>query len=247
MSNIKQLLKELAEREAESKIVPEEAEPTIRAGVEAIVRNAKQEIERLSLLYMEEVMQHVVVLSVVGEHAREFAQLAQNKMNVATVSARMATEYLIENVKRRSGANVYVQHAHFVFLDELNNLRRHYQILQLPPLNTPSYQDGIYEKPLEEAIDKLVWSNYGSMLDSAIVRREIGKMALAARFSGKYLPVVLYNRVNTSLDPRYVPQPTLTMEVTESVNDKMVKKALEELKSKVVDLKAKTTATEGSK
>jgi hypothetical protein len=79
--------------------------------------------------------------------------------------------------------------------------------------------------------------NYEGSLYSAVSLREIEAKALAEEFSGKALPVVLYN-TKTETDRNFLPPTFEKVEAPEEVTEAFVKTKLFEVKKK---LKAAST------
>jgi hypothetical protein len=235
MNNLKELLQTLSEKEAEAAIEPTQTDPRVRAGVEALVRNAKAELGKLQTGYKDAVMSNVVIIGVTGKSAKEFADAAE-KVGSLAVDFDQIVDRLATNVVARGSGDIYTSHAHFMLLDELSKVRLEYDIVQLPTPMINAYSDGIYNIPVREAISKLLLKNYGGSLQSAVTRRVIGNLALAARFSGKKLPVVVYN-LNSDVDVRFIPAPATIIESNGKVTEALVKKKLTEIKSLLSDKK----------
>lgn len=238
---LKDIVAQLKDKEAEAAIIPEEAPQATRAGVEAIVRNARQDIEALSGRYLEEVMKHVVVIAVTGANSAEFANFAKYKYRTMALDGQLATKRFLDSVVNRTNVGVYNQNAHFMVLDELNRFKLEYGIMSLPPLQLPVYTDGILDSPVGEAVPRILNKSYGRALDAVAVRREIGKAALIDRFAGKHLPVVVYNYVDFAGD--FMPAPVLTVDASGPINEKFVKKQLDQVRAQIVGNK-KADSTE---
>ena len=231
MNTLKEILTKLQEKEAESKIIPEEVDYKTRAGVEAIVRNAKTDIDALSRSYKEQVMSNVVLVAVKGKTAKEFAEAA-SKSGAVAVDFNLIVDRLVSNLASRAVGATFTSNANFMLLDEMQKVRLEYDMVQLPTPQINAYNDGIYDAPLAEAIKKLILKNYGSGFQSAITRREIGKAALAARFGGKKLPVIVYN-LDQDVDTRFIPAPTATLTSNAAVSANIVKKKLAEIRAQL--------------
>jgi len=230
---IKNLLDQLRDKRAEASILPEEAEPRVRAGVEAIVRNAKQAVESLSDEYKNAVMAHVVLIAVRGPNSKEFADLAEAKMKTLAVDFTAIQTKLISNLVTRNASKTYGQNEHFLVLDEFNRLRIEQKFLSLPAPKIERYNDGIYEAPLELAIPMLIKKNYEGSLFSAMTRRTIGALALEKEFVGKFLPVVIYN-YEPPVDQTFLPLPTVEVDADGKVTEKSVRSAMNDVRAKMV-------------
>jgi hypothetical protein len=235
MITLKEALAKVTEVSADAAIDPTACDPRVRAGVEAKVRNANQDLERVSKEYKDILMSSVVVIGVKGKTASEFAQSAQ-KAGAVTVDFNLIVDRLTENLSKRAAGPIYTSHVHFMLLDELSKIRLEYDIVQLPTPQINTYVDGIYDAPLAIAIKKLLTKNYGTSLQSAVTRREIGKLGLAAGFAGKKLPVILYN-LDEDVDVKFIPNPVTTLTSDGKVTDNAVKKKLSEVKNMLIEKK----------
>jgi hypothetical protein len=228
MNQLKDILNTLQEREVEANIQPEDIDPKVRAGVEALVRNAKSSIETVSRQYREAVMENVVIIGVNGKTSKQFAEVAQS-LGTLAVDFNLIQDRLVNSLKNRAVGELYTSDAHFKLIDELSKIRLEYDMAQLPTPQVNAYNDGIYDFPLNVAIPKLLLKNYETALESAITRREIGKAALSSKFAGKKLPVVLYN-LSRGVDTRFIPAPIMTIDSNNEVTAAVVKKKLSDVK-----------------
>jgi hypothetical protein len=112
----------------------------------------------------------------------------------------------------------------------LSRIRLKYDIVSLPTPIINNYNDNVYDQPIEVAVRRLLEKNYGSSLQSAVTRREIGRKALEARFSGKKLPVMVYNLLER-VDTRFLPDPSADIVSNSVPNETVVKKKLTEVKN----------------
>lgn len=234
-NRLKELLDEVADKEATTKIEPARVQASIRAGTEAMVRNATADLPKVKDLYMNEVMNHVIIIAVNGPGQDEFANIAKYKYDTRTVDYKLVQKTLTDRIKARNASNKYTNQEHFLLLDELTKIKTEYQMVQLPPPRNNGYMEGAYNKGLEEGLETLIKINYGSSLNSAITRREIGKLALEDKFSAKYYAVVLKNFTgNDAVDIRFLPQPVTIVDTgTEKITEKEVKSVLDKVNTMV--------------
>lgn len=235
MNSLKEVLQRLTDVEADSKLEPTECDPRVRAGIEAKVRNAKQDLDRVSKEYKDALMNNVVVIGVTGKTAGDFATSAE-KAGAIIVDFNFIVDDMADKLSRRAVGDLYTSDAHFKLLDELSKVRIEYDMVQLPTPQVNAYSDGIYNAPLKEAITKLFAKNYGSSLQSAVSRRTIGAKGLVARFGGKKLPVIIYN-LTEQVDTRFIPNPVITITSDGKVTDNGVKKKLSEVKNMLLEKK----------
>jgi hypothetical protein len=242
MNQLKELLKQLKDKQADSKIIPEQSDPRVRAGVEAMVRNAGPAIKDLENRYKEAVMGHVVVIGATGAGAKVFADMAVKQKCLGVDYTMIKTRFAKRLSERQRDAK-FNQHSFFLLLDEIAKARIDYNMVRLPNPVNKGNAAGIIDQPLGEAVDRIIVKNYGQGLYSAISRREIGNAALAQEFSGKSLPVVLYNYAG-SVDPSFLPNPVTTVDVPADVTEAFVRQVFSKVRSLVVGSNAKTTKTE---
>lgn len=224
MNKLKEMIDKIQETEAQSRIRPEESDPRTRNGVEAMVRNAKGSLEQLYSEYKEAVMQNVVIIGVSGETSKEFAEKAES-LGSLSVDFNLIKDRLKNGLASRAVGERYNSNAHLMFLAEISQIRLEFNIVRLPVPQVNGYSDGVYDSPLNTAIDRIIENNYGASLQSAVTRREIGKKALEKRFWGKKLPVIVYN-LEGVVDTNFIPLPVATVESSGKVTESSVKKKL---------------------
>jgi hypothetical protein len=229
MNQLEEILSKISEKEAEAGIHPEEVDPKVRQGVEALVRNAKAELTKINAEYRDEVMNSVVVIGVTGETAKQFAEKAESVGAIA-VDFHLIQDRLVGALENSSVGDVYTSNAHFRLISELSQIRLDYDMVALPTPQINAYNDGIYDSPLKLAVERLLDKCYQSSLQCAVTRREIGKKALALRFTGQKLPVVVYN-MDRDADTRFLPMPVVQFSSDKDVTDEGVKKKLSEIKT----------------
>lgn len=243
---LEDILKEIEEKNAEASRDVSALEPRQIPGAVGMVRAAKDRLVELSKLYKEEVMRRVVIIAVSGPYAEEFANIAKYAHKTLAVDYKGVVNRLVQNMHKRNANHKWTQHEHFMLLTELNQLKVDYDIQALPPPQINYATDNVNEKPLKEAVELIFNKNYGGGLYSAISRRDIQKSALDGLFSGKALPVVLYNYDN-SLDTSMLPLPVDVLELTEPVNPELVAEKLGDVKNKLKGGKKAKTQQEKSK
>lgn len=226
---LKDILKKLSDKEAEAAINPEDVDPRVRAGVEAIVRNAKVDLVTIQKEYKEAVMDNVVLIAINGDYSKQFAEIAES-MGALTINFNEVNENLVKSLESAQLGDVYTSNMHFALLGELSRIRLKYDIVTLPTPMVNNYNDNVYDQPIDVAVRRLIDKNYGTSLQSAVTRREIGRKALEARFSGKKLPVVIYNLL-LRVDTRFLPDPSADISANSIPNETVVKKKLTEVKN----------------
>jgi hypothetical protein len=238
MNKLKELYTKILDVIADTEIDASATDPRVRAGVEAKVRNAKQDLERVKREYKDALIGHVVVIGVNGSSATEFAASAE-KAGAIAVDFNFIVDKTAENLSKRAIGSEFTSEALFKLIDELSKVRLEYDMIQLPTPRVDAYADGIYNAPLREAIAKLFSKNYGSSLQSAVTRRLIGDKGLDAKFTGKKLPVIVYN-LDQDMDVRFIPAPVTIITSNGKVTDNGVKKKLAEVKAMLSDKQEET-------
>jgi hypothetical protein len=163
-----------------------------------------------------------------------------------SVDFNLIKDRLTVALRRCGQGDLYTSNVAFALNAELGQIKRDYNMLSLPPPQITGYNQGIYDAPIAEAVDKIVDIYYGSQLQSAVTRREIGKLALALRFTGQKLAVVVYN-LDKDVDTTFIPNPVSQLVSDKEVTEELVTKQLVSIK-KLINKKSNKTgqeATEG--
>jgi hypothetical protein len=241
MSKLKELLLQIAEKDAETRINPEDADPRVRQGVEAIKRNAEIQVGEIKNQYKDIVIGHAVIIAVQGPGSAKFAELATKKVKVQALDYKLISQQITQNLLARGHTGPYNQNAHMMLWDEMNRARIKYGFIRLPQPQA-HYTDGVFDATVDYALDFIFEKNYGSSLYSSVTRREIGELALKNRFDGEKLPVVLYNYTG-AFDPMFLPAPVLTVTAEEDVTERFVKSTLNEVRLIVTGKKEEVQET----
>lgn len=228
MDELKEILNKVKDAEATIALDAEDVDPRVRAGVEANIQNAKVDIGILEKQYMDAVMKHVLVFNVSGPFAKDFASKAE-AAGLLHHDYNEVIEILIERLQARNAPTPYDTNTHFMLIDELSKLRREYSMLTLPTPMVNAGVDAVYNEELPTALRNLIKKNYGESLNSAIVRRKIGKSAYDLRFKGKKIGIILTNN-NGSVDTTMLPSPILTFEANTEMTDEEVVEKIKEVR-----------------
>jgi hypothetical protein len=245
MSELKELLDTINDLRVTAKVDPGLNPASTRTAVEAMIRNAKNDLPKAEDAYKEAVMNHVIIIGVNGPGQNEFANIAKYKFGTITADYNQVKDRIITNIKKRNATNKYTNQEHFLLLDELTKIKTDYNMRTLTPPSNNGYMEGAYNGTLEDGIEKLIKVNYGNSLASAIVRREIGKTALEQNFTAKYQPVILINfNEDVGVDTKFLPRPVAVIETTAKVTEKEVKDTLTKVNMNVRGIKAKKSSPE---
>ena len=231
--SLKEIITQLVEKQAESRVDPSECDPRVRSGAEGLVRAAKVAVEQLELQYKTEVIKAVVVIAVHGPGAEQFAKISQSAFKALTVDFHYILDNLAQAVKSHGGQSEYNSQEHWLLVSELMRVRQDYEIASIQPPVVNYQKDGVYLSPLRQAIQVLIEKNYGNSLYSVVSHRLISRLALQAQFTGKTLPVVLYN-CKGDVDNLSLPLPTCTIHVKEGeANEDFVKNVFLNVKNQI--------------
>lgn len=228
MNTLKDLLNSIKEQKALLEVNPEDVDPRIRNTFEGSLRNAKEDLLKLEDQYKNLVMQSTVVIVVKGKEAKVFADIAREA--AIALDYKFLLRELVSALQTRNAPDPYESNTHFMLIDELNKIKLKYNMVRLPTPMINGYNDGVYGADLSTAIDILISKNYGEGLYSAVVRREIGDIALDGEFAGKKLPVFLYNN-SGEVDVNFLPMPISTIEINEKMDKEEVLDKIKELRS----------------
>lgn len=241
---LKELLTKISQKEAEAAIFPEDANPNVRQGVEAMVRNAKADLETLRKQYKESVLNAIRVIGVKGETSEQFAQIARETTGSVVLNFNSIVDRITKSLLSQALGDRYTTNAHFALVGELSRIRLEYDMVRLPsPMVSPN--DPVYGYPIVDAVPLIIEKNYGTSLQSAVSRRDACQAALDARFSGAKLPVILYN-VKGDVDSNLLPNLIMTLESNDTPTEISVKKKLSQAKKLLTDTKDSKLADEAT-
>ena len=232
MSTLKEILEKLKDKRAEAAIDAEGLNPKVRSMGEGIIRNAKREIVELEKQYKKEVSKHALIIGVTGPGASKFAEIAKEDFKTLSVDYMGSVKYLTASIEKRGGRKTYGSQEHFMLMTELNQIKVKSDMVKLPQPQIGPH-DGVWEQPIADAINKMFVRNYGGGFYSAITLREIETQALKEEFSGKTLPVVVYN-LDVPVDTTMLREPYENIETTsEDITKEFVKSVLMSVKNKL--------------
>lgn len=228
MNKLKNIMDQIKEEQAMLAINPEDVDPRVRNTFEGQLRNSKEKLAQLEESYKNAVMEHTVIITVKGSEANHFASLA--KEAAVSLNYKLILENLVSALEARNAPVPYDSNTHFMLLDELAKVRIKYNIARLPNPLVNGYNDGVYGSDLETAVDILINKNYEQGLYSAITRKEIGNVALNGEFTGKKLPVFIYNN-DGQVDVNFLPMPIAVIEINKKMDKEEVLGKIKELRS----------------
>lgn len=228
MNKLKEMLDLIKEQKAVLAINPEDVDPRIRNTFEGELRNAKEKLEGLEDAYKNLVIGNTVIITIKGSEAENFASFA--KEAAVALDYKMLISDLVNSLKNRRAPEPYDSNTHFMLVDELNKIKIKYNMVRLPTPMVNGYNDGVYGSDLFTALDILFAKNYGEGLHSAIIRREIGDIALNGEFQGKKLPVFLYNH-SGEVDVNFLPAPISAVEINKKMDKEEVLDKIKELRT----------------
>jgi hypothetical protein len=234
METLKPLMDEILEVKADMAIEPNDADARVRSGVEARVRNATAKLPTLETKYRDQIKNHVVLIGVVGEGAKEFANIAKYVFKTAIADHNTLNNRLQLNFANRSARMDWNNQESYMLLDELAKLKHEFAIYTLP---NPSFNIGNINLQGEntfKVIDQVLKHNYGHQLHTIALLNDIFKSALSSHFGGKLLPVIVYSDSATEdtlvIDEAVLPKLHSVFTVSLPVTDDTVKAVLEDVK-----------------
>ena len=228
----KELLAKINDKRAEANIDVSLLKPGVQSTAEGLRAVAAKEAEILSDEYMTLVAKKCVIVAVNGPGCAKFVEVAKTK-GWAAINYTALLDRLTANIKQRSNRDDFSNQEFWMFVDELNRLKLDYKILQIPMPKIDHTKEQVYDQPTAVAVRKIVMSNYGDSLFSAICMRDIGAAALAGNFDGITLPVVLYN-CDGETDNHFLPTPISCVTVDIDATDESIAKTLQGVNVKKV-------------
>lgn len=208
---------------------------SIRPAIEGKIRSAQASLRNLENQYRDQIVSQIALISVSGKYAKEFAEIAQSKFKTLSFDYISLVERIASSVISRGGRDFYDSHEHWMVMDELNQIKLKYKLASIPPLTAKFSQ-----KNLRESLIDSLGSTYSGSLYSAVLRGDIGIAALEAGFTGKVLPVIIYNYIEP-VDERIVKKPVANIEANSKPTEKLVKEQLVKVKT---NLKSKDQMTQ---
>jgi hypothetical protein len=113
-------------------------------------------------------------------------------------------------------------------MDELNKIKMNYKQSHLPLFQAQF--DGVSSGGgIKEGLLVQITKQYGGKLYSIVTKGDVGVKALEMGFTGKKLPVILYNYI-VPLDTKLLPEPVAVFSVDSKPTKKSVKDKLIEIK-----------------
>jgi len=205
-------------------------EHRLRAGMEGKIRAAQSDLPKYVDMYKARVVQDSVIIQIKGKYGKEFAEISK-AFKTLPIDFLKVIDDIGDSILKRGGKDRYTSHEHLMVMDELNKIKQNYKISQLPVFQAKF--DGVGpDATLKTALLTQITNQYGNQLYSAVTRGEIGIQAMSVGFSGKRLPVVLYNSILPS-DSYMLPSPVETITINEKPTKESVKEVLLSLKEKI--------------
>lgn len=237
---LKEILDKMKDKKAILNIHPSKVDPGIRSTFEGNQRAAKSELLSLENEYKKTAVKNSVLISITGAKAKEFVQKASGQ--VIGVNYKQVLEDLNLAMVNSRQPETFQQQSFLALLGELNRMKARYGISAMPMPQNNLQALGVIGMEMKEAIKTIIEANYQDQLYSASSRVLIGELALAGNFSGKKLPVFMYNVGQP--DAYFLPSISKEVEINSEMNDDQVN---EELKRIAESMKPKTKQTKQTK
>lgn len=224
--NLDELYVEITKTKAMADKNFEDQPLNIRAGMEGRIRAARESLAKLVSDYKTTAVKSSAIIALSGEYGKQFADLS-TEFNVLSFDFSQGINTIIEKIMGREGKKEFDNAEFFLLLSELNIFKVKYGLSSLPPVNM---QSSIIGKPTGEAIKRLLGKSYVSQINSVVIRSLIGEKAYETGFSGKIIPVALYN-TDDDIDTVLLNRPVAVLPVTESVDRALVISTLNSVKA----------------
>jgi hypothetical protein len=225
-STLKEIIVELKDAQATSKVILEDVEPAVRAGVEGKIRQSERLIGQLKNRYRSEISRRLYIVAAKGKYSADFAEKARSK--VMCVDNGFATNLLAKRISAKSRFDSFGGQELIMLRGELNNFQREFDLSNIPPIQDHNLAQLVAHLPLRDAIETVLTKNFGYQIHSAIIRRHVADLALENLHEASNLVVVIYNYVGT--DDSLLPPPAITLDFSEEVTEDKVAATLEEIK-----------------
>ena len=212
-----------------SQLDPSLIESRIRAGMEGKIRNARSELVGIEDTYKAKVADDCAIIAVKGKYGKEFAEIS-SELKTLPVDFLSVIDTISDSILSRGGKDQYTGKEHLMVMDELNKIKMNHKLSHLPLFQAKF--DGVNSGAgVKEGLLIQLTKQYGGQLYSIVTRGEIGRSALDMGFTGKSLPVILYNYI-VPLDSKLLPEPKDVISVDSKPTKKSVKETLMEIKQK---------------
>jgi len=226
---LKELLDQIKELTAESNIEPEAVAPSVRAGTEAIKRNAIRNLAEKKAEYLQLVPNHFGVIAVTGDSGEEFAREATNigylALNYEEVNKRLA-----KAINARSAKGEFYSPEYWAMIEELTNIKSDLKAQSLPVPNFKTDEAGRFAS-IDDAVKTLIERELGTELYALYTRKLAAEKALELKFHGDLIPIIVYNYKEGN--GWALPSPIGLITANETTTDQ-VKEVLEQVKTKIL-------------
>jgi hypothetical protein len=218
--SLKDIVKQLKLARATASLELNTVDPRNRSGVEGRIRQAEREIGELEQAYRDVVLEKLAIVGIVGPKSAEFARFAASKM--LCVDGAMLVNQIAESIEGRiSGYHGFGGQELNALLGELNEVKARYGILSIPPIQDNDLSRIVASMPLKAAVNKILRTNYGLQLHSAVIRRHVADIALTEMFDAPgRLVVAIFNF--EGVDTQILPSPSLILEPTGEITAESV-------------------------
>jgi hypothetical protein len=240
---LKDLVEKIQVEREQANRTPEDFDYKVRNAADGVIRAAQEQVRVLENEYRNEVYKHIMLISVEGKGAAEFAKHA-SKMNLLSFNFQELTDELTDRLKARRAGEHYTTSEHALFLMELVELKNRYRLTSIPSPVINDIKNPVYNQPLRLAVETILKSNYGDELFAAVTRRKIERAALEQGFFGKTLAVVVYNLKGDLPPGNLLPAPAFVIEAPAKVTVDFVKNELLKLRNTLKGVKSEDKSEE---
>lgn len=226
--NLKEIVSQLRDARATTNLSLDSVDPRYRSGVEGRIRQAENEIQALEQEYRDEVADNLLIVGLRGAGSKNFAEHASDSM--LCVDQNMVVNIITKNIEERlpNYAGFSGQELN-ALLGELNEVRALYGIQSIPPIQDNNIAATVASLPLRDAIDRVLRSNYGIQIHSAVIRRHASNTALEKMYDGAgRLVVGIYNY--SGIDPLILPEPHVIVDLDGDITQEKVDETLDKIR-----------------
>lgn len=227
-NHLKEIVTELKSARATANLTLDSVDPKYRNGVEGRIRVAEREIGKLEQEYRDEVADNLLIVGLRGATSKAFAERASDSMLCIdqNMIVNLITASINDRLPNYSGFSGQELNA---LMGELNEIRATYGILSIPPIQDTGVAAQVASMPLDKAVDKVLQTNYGLQLHSAVIRRHAANVALEKLYDGAgRLVIGIYNFVG--VDPLILPAPHVIVDLNGEITQEVVDETLEKIR-----------------
>lgn len=230
---LKSFLDKYKEGAAEAAIVPQELDPRVAAGGEAIKRKGERTMVEAKAEYLSHLPSVLKVIAISGTYSQSFADFSKKLIGITTLNYTGVVDQLTAAINERSSRDSFSNQEYEMLLDELNKLKIE---LGASVLSTPHFSsdDQASQVPIKTAVKMLIERTFGNDLYALTTRVAASKAAFESKYDGEQFPVIVYNY--NSGPTQFLPVPVRAAAIEQIIDENDVKGALHGINSSLKGL-----------